>query len=56
MTQTQLYKQNELKEILKKIMTGEEVEKKDMYSYEYNDIVGLKYMSVILDATIPITP
>jgi len=42
-----LLDQNELKEILKKIMTGEEVEKKDMYSYEYNDIVGLKYKLVL---------
>lgn len=42
-----LLDQNELKEILKKIMIGEEVEKKDMYSYEYNDIVGLKYKLVL---------
>ena len=35
--------QNELKETFKKIMIGEEIEKKDIYEYKYEEIVGLKY-------------
>ena len=35
--------QNELKETFKKIMMGEEIEKKDIYEYKYEEIVGLKY-------------
>ena len=35
--------QNELKETFKKIMMGEEIEKRDIYEYKYEEIVGLKY-------------
>ena len=35
--------QNELKETFKKIMMREEIEKKDIYEYKYEEIVGLKY-------------
>ena len=38
-----LLDQNELKETFKKIMMGEEIEKRDIYEYKYEEIVGLKY-------------
>jgi len=42
-----LLDQNELKEIMKKIFSGEEVEKKEISSYEYDEILGLKYKLVL---------
>lgn len=42
-----LLDQNELKDVLQKIMNGEEVEKKEMYSFNFDDIVGLKYKLVL---------
>ena len=38
-----LLDQKELKEILGKIMKGEEVPKKEVQSFDYDEIVGLKY-------------
>ena len=38
-----LLDQDELKTVIQKIMTGETIEKKDTYTYEYNEILGLKY-------------
>ena len=42
-----LLDQDELKNSLNKIINGEEIEKKDTYSYEYDDIIGLKYKLVL---------
>ena len=42
-----LLDQDELKNSIKKIMSGEEVEKQEMHSYSYDDIVGLTYKLVL---------
>ena len=42
-----LLDQSELKSSMKKIMSGEEIEKKEMLEYNYEDIVGLKYKLVL---------
>jgi len=42
-----LLDQDELKNILQKIMNGETIEKKEIFTYEYDDIVGLKYKLVL---------
>jgi len=42
-----LLDQSELKNTLQKIMSGEEIETKETFSYEYDDIVGLKYKLVL---------
>ena len=42
-----LLDQDELKNSLEKIMKGEEIEKKDTFIYEYDDIIGLTYKLVL---------
>jgi len=42
-----LLDQDELKSVIQKIMTGVEIEKKDTYTYEYDEIIGLKYKLVL---------
>ena len=42
-----LLDQDELKEMLKKIMSGQEVAKSDQKVYDYKDIVGLKFKLVL---------
>ncbi len=42
-----LLDQSELKSTMNKIMSGEEIEKKDTYVYDYNEIIGLKYKLVL---------
>jgi len=42
-----LLDQEELKTVIQKIMTGEEIQEKEMYSYEYDEILGLKYKLVL---------
>ena len=42
-----LLDQDELKDSLKKIMSGETIEAKDTITYNYEDIVGLKYKLVL---------
>lgn len=42
-----LLDQDELKSILNKIMSGEQIDKKDTYTYNYDEIIGLKYKLVI---------
>ena len=42
-----LLDQDELKNSLRKIMSGEEIEKKETFTYEYEDIIGLTYKLVL---------
>ncbi len=42
-----LLDQEELKSVLTKIMNGEEIAKKDVLSYDYDDIIGLTYKLVL---------
>ena len=42
-----LLDQTELKNSVQKIMTGQKIEKKDTFIYNYEDIVGLKYKLVL---------
>lgn len=42
-----LLEQDELRNSLEKIMKGEEIEKKDTFIYEYDDIIGLTYKLVL---------
>ena len=42
-----LLDQDELKEIIKKIMTGKEVERNEQSVYDFDDIVGLKFKLVL---------
>ena len=42
-----LLDQDELKNSLEKIMKGEEIEKKDTFIYEYDDIIGITYKLVL---------
>ena len=42
-----LLDQDELKNSLQKIMSGEEIEEKETFIYEYDDIVGLTYKLVL---------
>ena len=42
-----LLDQDELKEIIKKIMSGKEVEKNEQSVYDFDDIVGLKFKLVL---------
>ena len=42
-----LLDQDELKDIIKKIMSGKEVPKKEQVVYSFNDIVGLKFKLVL---------
>ena len=42
-----LLDQDELKSVIQKIMTGVEIEKKDTFTYEYDEIIGLKYKLVL---------
>ena len=42
-----LLDQTELKNNLYKIMNGEEIEAKEIYTYEYDEIIGLKYKLVL---------
>lgn len=42
-----LLDQSELKSTMNKIMSGEEIEKKDTYVYDYKEIIGLKYKLVL---------
>lgn len=42
-----LLDQEELKNSLQKVMKGETIEEKDTFTFEYNDIVGLKYKLVL---------
>ena len=42
-----LLDQSELKNTLQKIISGEKIEEKEIFSYEYDDIVGLKYKLVL---------
>ena len=42
-----LLDQDELKEIMKKIMSGQKLEKKQQKVYDFNDIVGLKFKLVL---------
>ena len=42
-----LLDQNELKDNMKKIMSGQKIEEKKQLSYSYDDIIGLKYKLVL---------
>ncbi len=42
-----LLDQDELKNSLQKVMSGETIEEKDTFTYEYDEIVGLKYKLVL---------
>jgi len=42
-----LLDQDELKEIMKKLMSGEKIEKSEQKVYDYEDIVGLKFKLVL---------
>ena len=42
-----LLNQDELKNSLEKVMKGEKIEEKDIFAFEYEDILGLKYKLVL---------
>lgn len=42
-----LLDQNELKDSLSKIIAGEKIETKEVFTYDYDEIIGLKYKLVI---------
>ena len=42
-----LLDQNELKDSLSKIIAGEKIETKEVFTYDYDEIIGLKYKLVL---------